>query len=219
MAEVLAPSFLFSPTLPVRKLTAWPKSATAANWDSLTPLPPIGSLDQNKPPVDARIGWHEGGLVVGVEVRGKHEKPFAEPLHSDRDDRVVIGIDTRDTKTIHRAGKFCHRFHLTPADENGEWEPALTATLIPRATQDAPIASFGDDAMTGTLYEDGYRVVGLLRADALNGYDPAFSDRLGVFVEIADREYGPTPLFGDAKLPGGADPSLWPSLRMIAADA
>lgn len=215
MAEVLTPSFLVVPTIEAAQLDRWSAKASLSLWESLAPLPDLSSLDQDKPPIHSRIGWHEGGLAVGVEVRGKTLAPKSEPLRQDGDDQVVLGIDTRDTKSIHRAGKFCHRFHLTPCDELGDLDPSLASALIPRATQDAPLASFTDAAIAGELLDDGYRLVAVIRSDALNGFDPTFSDRIGLHLEVRDRELGSVPLWGDPKLPGSADPSLWGSVRLM----
>ena len=72
--------------------------------------------------------------------------------------------------------------------------------------------------MSAAATEDGYRIVGLLPASALNGFDPGFSDRLGFHVEVADRELGSVSVIGDSRMPGAATPSLWASVRLIDAD-
>lgn len=215
MAEILPPSFLVAPIVEAPRLASWPKQAAVKLWDDLSPLPDFASLDDHKPPVEVRIGWHDEGIVLGVDVAGKSEVPRAEPLFNENDDRLIVGIDTRDTKSIHRAGRFCHRFHLTPANEDGERDPSLTAVLIPRATDDAPLASFQSSEISAELRDDGYCLVAVIRAAALNGFDPSFSDRIGLHVELSDREHGSSPLWGDPKMPGAADPSLWASVRLL----
>ena len=214
MATLLPPTFLVQPVFEVDRLASWPDQADLELFESLTPLPSLASMDPGKPPLEVRMGWRTEGIAVAVRIGGKVEKPRAEPLHHEQDDRVVVGIDTRDTKSIQRAGRFCHRFHLTPCDEDGELDPSLSAALIPRATDDAPLASFAGDAIAAAATEDGYCVLGLLRAAALNGFDPEFSDRLGLHVEIGDRELGTVPLIGDPKMPNAANPSLWASVRL-----
>ena len=216
MAQLLPPSFLFAPILDAAKLNTWPKSATGELWEELTAIPGLSAMDEGKPRIEVRLGWHAEGLLVGVQACEKAEPPRAEPLYHENDDRFVIGIDTRDTKTIHRAGRFCHRFHLTPCDEDGELDPSLSAEVIPRATEDAPLASFTSADIAAERTDDGYRIVARLRAASLNGYDPEFSDRIGLHVELSDREHGSVPILGDARMSNAADPSLWASVRFVS---
>lgn len=214
MAEILTPSFLIQPTVEATPISVWPTAASLDLRDELHPIPSLHSLDHDKPPMRIALGWHPRGLAIAAEIRGKTLPPKSEPLQNDADDRFTIGIDTRDTKTIHRAGKFCHRFHLTPGDELGELDPSIAAAVIPRATQDAPIASFDTSAVAAEFLDDGYRIVALVDADALNGFDPSFSDRIGLHVQLHDRELGIVPYWGDPNLPGSADPSLWASVKL-----
>ena len=217
MPETLPPSFLFDLLFDVPALALWPEKVELEAWETLAPLPPVQQLDERKPPIEVRLGWHADGLLVAADVRGKSVPPKAEPLHTEGDDCIVVGLDTRNTKSISRANQFCHRFHFTPADELSELDPDIEATLLPRATADAPIVSFSRDDVAAALYDDGYRIVARLRAEALNGYDPSFSDRLGFHVEVADREWGNIPLWGDARLAGGANPAQWATLRLQPA--
>jgi hypothetical protein len=165
---------------------------------------------------DVRMAWNHDGLAIQVEVRGK-EQPLtgdaARPRHSDG---LSLWLDTRDSRTSHRASRFCHQFHFLPIGGGPERdEPAFVQAKIHRATQDAPAAPAGAVALRCRRLATGYRLTAFLPAHALAGFDPEQNPRLGVFYVVRDAEKGEQTLTAATDLPYAEDPTLWGVLELV----
>src|SRR5207249_1250799 len=127
------------------------KSIPDESGDDLLDLPESCRLDNmaamegKRNFADVRTAWNSKGLGVQVTVTGKEEAPHGDPARPRFSDGVTLWIDTRDTRTSHRASRFCHQVHLLPAaggaDRN---EPVLLQSKINRASQDAPMADLSE---------------------------------------------------------------------------
>ena len=207
----LPPSFLVATTTSIAPAD-WPAKPSVKLFDTLIEVVPVGGLDPTPRPFEVRLGWAAEGLLVGVRVTGK-SKPAADvPNDPHGSDSVVVCLDTRDTKSIRRAGRFCHRFRMLPTFEGKPW---VRQEVVPRAREDAKTFD-GDIPAAAKIAKDGYTVVAAVPVAALTGYDPAGSPRLGFHAELTDAEHGSVPWAGDRSLPSDADPSLWQSVELVA---
>ncbi len=73
-------------------------------------LPDLGELEGRPSWARARVGYNASGLGVAFEVVDKAGPISPEPGRSVGVDGVQVWIDTRDTRNVHRATRFCHRF-------------------------------------------------------------------------------------------------------------
>jgi hypothetical protein len=165
---------------------------------------------------DVRIGWNELGLGLQVQVHGKDEPPQGDAARPRGSDGVTLWLDTRDTRTIHRASKYCHQFFFLPTGGGPERDqPAAGQLRIHRAQQDAPLVGANQFAFQAGRVRGGYRLHAFLPAAALYGYDPENHPRLGFYYSIRDTEKGEQTLGLGPEFPFWEDPSLWSTLELV----
>ena len=213
--SVLPPSFLFRFTTPVRPHRPAQKLSWN-DWDRLTVLAPPSALD-GKPLLHVRMGWNDEALIVGVEVRGKSSPLPARRKKDGPVDGVVLCVDTRDTKTIRRAGRFCHRFRASAFRVKSAIKAEIEQEVVPRAREDARVTPY-EGRILARDAESGFDLLATIPSGNLNGYHPAESPRLGFFAMLDDSELGQVPWSGDNRLPSDADPSLWASVELMAVE-
>ncbi len=73
-------------------------------------LPETPRLDGMSPWFEARTAWNPSGLAFAFTLLDKPGPLEYDTDLPDASDGVQLWIDTRDTRDIHRASKFCHRF-------------------------------------------------------------------------------------------------------------
>ncbi len=166
-----------------------------------------------------RMGWNRAGLAVEVEVRGKDQQAVGDATRPRLSDGFSLWIDTRDSRTSHRASRFCHQFHFLPTGGGPERdEPVFVQTKINRAQQDAPIASASAVPFRCRRRATGYRMAAFLPSEVLAGYDPEQNPRLGVFYCLRDAELGEQTLGAGTDMPYGEDPTLWAVLELTGEE-
>jgi hypothetical protein len=176
----------------------------------------FAALDGHRDFADVRLGWNELGLAVQATVAGKTKDPSGDADRPWAADGLSLWLDTRDARTSHRAGRFCHQFHLLPAGGGPDKdEPTLSQTKINRALQDAPLCQPADVAFRCHRGGGGYRIEAFLPAAVLTGFDPDQHPRLGVYYHVRDAELGDQFLAVSADFPFADDPSLWEVLELV----
>jgi hypothetical protein len=164
---------------------------------------------------ELRLAWNELGLGLQVEVRGKEEAAQGDVSRPRSSDGVTFWIDTRDSRTSHRASRYCHQFHLLATGGGPEHdEPAFFQAKINRALQDASTVPAGSVPFRCSPRKGGYMAELFLPAAALNGFDPEQNPRLGFFYAVRDSERGEQVLGVGAEFPYWEDPSLWSGLEL-----
>jgi hypothetical protein len=190
-------------------------------------LPYPGAMDGQRYFADVRLAWNEKGLGLSWSTRFKEEPIYGEPDRPTACDGLSLWLDTRDSRTIHRASRYCQRFLFLA--HNGQDPPAPEAVFKPiHRALDAPpapdlslirLAMFPLDA-DGDAIEPSkakvvnYRMEVFLPAETLYGYDPETNNRLGVCYRVRDRELGDQLLAAGPEFPYWEDPSLWSTLRL-----
>jgi len=129
---------------------------------------------------------------------------------------VHFWIDTRDTRDVSRATRFCHHFLVNLL--KGGSKRSLTANVlqrpIARAIADAPIYRGDPVPVAAEMTKTGWTLALFLPAQALNGFDPDTNRRLGFAYQISDRVRPDQFLAMGREFPLGENPSLWATLEL-----
>jgi len=180
-------------------------------------LPPFGKLEADDKVSQSRVsvGWNESGIGFAVEFSGK-PKSFTASRANVRDS-VDVCIDTRDTRDIHRASRFCQRFSATVLREGRKHDPDVTLVqeAIPRALADAPQADLAKAVRHAEIQTQGWRLGLFFPSACLHGFAPETNRRLGLMVRVMDPHRGMEYLgIADLNFPMLDDPSLWATLEL-----
>ena len=193
-----------------------PKDARLLELPSEYRIDNFAAIDAEKNFAEVCLAWNELGIGLQVEVRGKQQLPAGSVERPRGADGVTLWLDTRDARTSHRAGRYCHQFHFLATGAGAEHdEPAVVQTKINRALEDAPHAPTGHVLLKVQPKKSGYLLEAFLSASAVNGYDPAEHRRLGFFYAVRDDELGEQLLSLSPEFPFWEDPSLWSVLELI----
>jgi hypothetical protein len=213
--SLLAPTFLFRFSAPCRRAhPLWkPKGITLGKRYL---LPCFGELEQRPLFADVRAAWNDAGLTFVVQVSGKKQSVWCRASRVEDSDGLHVWIDTRDTHTIHRASRFCHRFALLPFGA-GKGNAQPVARLLPINRARAHPKSI-DERMLRVRSEkrlNGYLLQAHIPAETLTGFDPAEHPRLGFTYAVTDRELGCQSFTVGPEFPFDEDPSLWGTLELV----
>jgi hypothetical protein len=178
-------------------------------------LPELASLDGRPSWASVRVGWNADGLGVAVFAEGLG----ANARTPDRPEgfaTVNVWIDTRDTRNVSRATRYCHRFvaRLKLGKDRKTLTPDVEQRPIARATADAPLAPYDLLASRAELRKDGWSLELFLPARALHGFDPETNRRLGFAYQVADHDRDDQFLGIGREFPLGENPSLWSTLEL-----
>ncbi len=180
-------------------------------------LPEFTRLEGKAPWADMRVAWNPAGLAVAVEVEGKS-------LSSSRDfeggDHVALWIDTRDTRDVHRATRFCHLFTavLAGIDRSSPLDVIVNQGVIHRALASPPAIKPGSIKAQAERLRKGWRLELFFPAETLHGFDPEVNRRLGFAFEVVDSLLGEHYLGVGREFPIAEDPSLWSTLELTEGD-
>jgi hypothetical protein len=168
---------------------------------------------------DVRCGWSNKGLAFVFDYPAP-KKPQPGLV------KFNLWIDTRNTRNIHRATRYCHHFRLEfdptviigrprAADETMAPGAELSQIRINRALADAPIAPresiFTDCLKYGS---GGFRLAIYFADKALTGYDPEVNSVLGLAYRLQLPNNQLQRLGAGIEFPTPEDPSLWTILRL-----
>lgn len=159
---------------------------------------------------EVRLGWNRNGLGISLNVaKKKHPTTDSEYFQ--------VWIDTRDTKSIHRASRYCHLFQFRPvANSRNQQQPGCTQLTINRAQADAPQCDLSKIQLWSSIKSTGYEMEAWIPATELTGYDPGSYPQLGFYYSLFDSELGEQFMIVDHEFPIGQDPSLWATMRLEA---
>jgi hypothetical protein len=216
MSQPLLPKrFLFRFAVPCfYRETLWTNQG--AELDESCRLHSLYELEGQAGWADVRAAWNPSGLAFSVVVAGKSQAPWCRTSRAEESDNVQVWIDTRDIHTVHRAGRFCHRFLFMPTGDGSRLEkPVVQWMPIHRAREHPRAIPHGAIKARSETRPDGYRLDLLITADALTGFDPAEHPRLGFTYAATDRELGEQTLGVGSPMPYREDPSLWVTLELV----
>jgi hypothetical protein len=178
-------------------------------------LPDFAELEGNGSWAQVRIGWNSRGIAFVIRAQGVSD----EQLEVGRPDGFAeahFWIDTRDTRDVSRATRFCHHFviNLVKKAPRGGLTAAVAQRPIARATADAPIYRGDRVSAVADLAKGNWALSLFLPAEALYGYDPDNNRRLGFAYQISDRIRPDQFLGVGREFPLGENPSLWATLEL-----
>lgn len=211
---LLDPAFLFR--------FAFPCYHSPAKWTAkgleLPPryrLPALAALGGGVTHSELRVAWNAAGLLFTVRVHKQRAIVGTDSLIPSNNDGIQLCLDTRDTKSIHRAGRFCHRFAFLASGAGGKlgaraaWLPVERAKEHPRAIDPEKLK------VHCRRFKDGYRLSGHIPGELLTGYDNGEFGRLGFAYHLRDHEHpDETSLGCEARFPLLQDPSIWATLEL-----
>lgn len=213
----LPPSFLLRLSLPCLYNKRMPnlKSDRLLGLPENYRLADFSAMEGRRSFADLRVAWNEKGIGVQIEVKGKENPVQGHATKPKGSDGLTLWIDTRDSRTSHRASRFCHQFHLLPTGGGvTEDQPSFSQSKIGRALQDAPIVSASAVPFQSQLTKTGYILEAFFSSQVLNGFDPEQNPRLGFFFAVRDQELGEQLLSATPEFPYWEDPSLWHILEL-----
>jgi hypothetical protein len=125
-------------------------------------------------------------------------------------------VDTRDTRNVSRATRFCHRFtaRLDLAKSRRQLTVDVCQRPVARAQADAPICRPELIDSRAELGKSGWMLELFLPAQALNGFDPDTNRRLGFAYQISDHVREDQFLSVGREFPVGENPGLWTVLEL-----
>lgn len=175
----------------------------------------FAGMDGQKNFAGVFLAWNELGMGLQVEVKGKERLPEGDAARARGADGVTLWIDTRDSRTSHRASRYCHQFHFLPTGGGPDHdEPSFGQSKINRALQDAPLCDPNSVPFRFSSRKTGYVLEAFLPAGVLHGYDPEQFPRLGFYYVVRDAELGEQFLSVGSEFPYWEDPSLWSVLEL-----
>src|SRR5689334_19024117 len=142
--------FLLRVAYPCRRIDDAPRPDD----DDLLDLPEncrldnFAAMDDKRNYADVRVAWNHDGFALQVQVAGKDQPPQGDSARPRGSDGVTFWLDTRDSRTSHRASRYCHQFHFLAAGGGPDRdEPAFVQSKINRALEDAALAPPGRVAL------------------------------------------------------------------------
>jgi hypothetical protein len=178
-------------------------------------VPDLAPLEGKNSWAEVRVAWNPNGLAIAVEATGKPGPiRFEERLGGA--DGFQVWIDTRDTRDVARATRFCHRFsaRLVPAGPRGALGLEVEQRTIARAVADPPICRPDLLASRAERRRDGWLAELFLPAEALQGFDPETNRKLGFAYQVTDPDREDQFLGIGRDFPVGENPSLWATLEL-----
>ena len=178
-------------------------------------LPDFGGLDGRTSWAEVRLAWNPRGLGIAVGAQGVSDLQLA-PDRPEGFANVQFWVDTRDTRDISRATRFCHRVvaSLRLSMPGRKLEVEVVQRPIARAVADAPLCRPGLIASRADLARTGWSLEVFLPAQALNGFDPDTNRRLGFAYQVSDHAREDQFLGVGRDFPIGENPSLWATLEL-----
>ncbi len=174
------------------------------------------SIAGQKAWAELRVGWNPGGLGIQVTTSGKQSPYVYDSEVPEASDGLQLWIDTRDTRTIHRASRFCHRYSaiVVPSGKTFLGVELRHREINRAATEPSGIRA--DRVLTNAVRTpDGWKLELFFPPSTLSGFDPDVNRRLGFYAIATDPLRGEQSLGPDRDFPTAEDPSLWNTLVLV----
>jgi hypothetical protein len=226
---LVSPNLFVHVMLDIARSTKLPQSS-----GNLVPLeapflwPDLSGLSTAAGKLQIACGWNAKGIGFTFEVKGgkkSNSTPTTgviENPNSDLAPGIHLWLDTRNTRTINRANRFCHQFHLTPGGANKgsgtakkTEKPLCTQLPIQNAKSAPTILPSESFQVQSESITGGYRLSCWFKADQLTGYDPDTCAQLSCAVVVKDEVLGELTFGPGTEYPVHYNPSLWQTLNLV----
>ena len=215
--SALPPSFLFNYSIEAHQAANLPKKQgkSLLGLAKKYELPDLSAMDGRPSFAQVFVAWNEKGLGLSIKVKGKKKGLKCNAKKFDDFDSCQMWIDTRDTKNVHRATRFCHHFVLLPSGEKADdQQPTAFQNPISNAREASPVADSDIILVQSQIESDGYLLESWFPKEVLNGFDPQSSSKIGFYYLIKDQELGEQSISVGSEFPIRYDPSLWVTLEL-----
>ena len=215
-SPLIAPTFLFRFCAPARsyKLDSEQLPVNLKLGPEHT-LPHFRELENRSGFAEMRMAWSPRGLLFRLAVRGKEQSIWCRESRPEDSDGLQVLIDTRDTKSIHRANRFQHSFYLLPQGSGRNFGDGIGVPMaLPRCRELPGPAPAGSLQVRSRSTKSGYVMEALVGASALTGWDPSEHGQIGFAYLLRDRELGNQSFTIGDEFGFVGDPSLWGSLSL-----
>jgi hypothetical protein len=181
-----------------------------------TELPKTGVfISGQKDFASIRAGVGKDALFFQASIDRKLQFPWCRESRLEDSDGLHIWIDTRASRDVHRATRFCHRFVFCPMGRGPKGEMAFAGWApINRARENSPPPLEKLLATRSKLRPGGYDLYCAIHFTALSGLDINDFPVVGFYYAVVDRELGWQSLGLGPPLPVAEDPGLWGELRI-----
>jgi hypothetical protein len=178
-------------------------------------LPDLAQLEGKASWAQVRAGWNSRGVGLMVDAEGVSEEQF-DVERPEGFGEVHFWVDTRDTRDISRATRFCHHFvcKVAARSSRGKLTVEVAQKPIARAVGDAPIYRGDLISASAEITKSGWNLGLFLPAQALHGFEPDTNRRLGFAYQVSDRVRPDQFLGVGREFPVGENPSLWATLEL-----
>jgi hypothetical protein len=208
-------SALFNFEMEAHKADGITVDGDLSDWPDACELPPVW-LEGDEPFARMWLAWSTEGLWFACRVQ-RTRAPRVIPKKPWDGDCVEFCVDTRDVKTAHRAGRYCHRFVMAPVGGPGRAAlPFFVHLPIHRSLMDPPIVKQDMIEIASKVADDHYIIEAYFPSASMSGYDAIDdSHRLGIACVVHDVDRGEMNWPHSQILPVGMDPSLWASMKLV----
>ncbi len=216
-SSLVPPAFLFHYRFPVARNDA----LSASSFDAVnlaSPLPDLSTLSTQPSFATVRINWNLQGLAVSIFVN-RQKKALLPRSSSSKllaDECVRLWIDTRNTRNVHRATRYCQMIEIFPfGSTHKSSKPVARQAFIPNAREDAPQHAGLEIPIHLEAQEDSYLTTVWLSSELLHGFDPQQQSDISFYYEVEDIFSGLQTPFVGPEFPYEYDPSLWLTLDLV----
>lgn len=162
-----------------------------------------------------RLAVGKDAIFFQTDVQGKQKLPWCRESRLEDSDGLHVWFDTRNSREIHRATKYCHRFGFAPMGRGPKADlPFVGWAPINRARENPPPPPEDQMAIRARISEGRYRLIAAVHFNALTGLDLGDFPTVGFYFAVADRELGWQSLALQPDLPVSENPSLWAQLTL-----
>lgn len=178
-------------------------------------LPALSQLESDQSQADVRVAWNARGLAVQASVTSTAVRTDLADAAIDAVDGLHVWIDTRDTRTIHRATRFCHRYSAVLAQRGRGLGVEVDERPIHRALESPPRVRADRIAHHAQRTAAGWLIELFFPTESLHGFDPETNRRLGFYYQITFSNAPSVFLTVGRDFPIAEDPSLWATLELV----
>ncbi len=179
-------------------------------------LPDTGvEIGSQKQFAELRVAAGQDALFFQLKVDRKLQFPWCRESRLEDSDGLHLWIDTRMSRNVHRATRFCHRYVFCPMGRGPKGDmPFAGWAPINRARENSPPPPEKWLATRSKLRRDGYDLQCAIHYAALNGLDVNDFPVVGFYYAVIDRELGWQSMGLAPPLPVTEDPNLWGELKI-----